>query len=257
MKVTVLGCGSAYGVPLIGGDWGGCDPSNPKNRRTTPSILVEQGDTKFMVDCGPDFRVQAERHAIKVLDGILYTHPHADHIVGNFHLPMLMRYYDNKNLPLFADRATKKEIEKVWWFQNDPKIDVEYYGNGRPYWVEIIPNFPFMVGSLSVLPLLQYHGKMNSIGYRIGNFAYSTDLNDMPDQSWDQLKDLDVWIVESDSESPTKMHSHLEQTLEWIARLKPRKAYITHLDYTMDYDRISAKLPENVFLAYDGLEINL
>ncbi|MBP9822572.1 MAG: MBL fold metallo-hydrolase [Candidatus Pacebacteria bacterium] len=257
MKVTILGCGSAYGVPLIGGDWGSCNPDQPRNRRTTPSILVDHNGSRLMVDCGPDFRIQAEKHKIRLLDGILYTHPHADHIAGNFHLPMFMRYYQDCNLPLYAERSCRKDIERVWWFQNDPAINVEYSGPGRPYWVEIIPFYDFKVGNIEVTPLLQYHGRMNSMGYRIGNFAYSTDLNDMPEQSWNSLQDLDVWVIESDSEKPTTMHSHLEKTLGWIEKLKPKKAYITHLDYTMDYDSISRHLPENVFLAYDDLVIEI
>ncbi len=148
LKITILGCGSAYGVPLIGGDWGDCDPSNPKNRRLAPSILVESKNSKILIDMGPDIREQAEAHQIRHIDGILYTHPHAHHIVGNFHLPMFMRYFETSNLYMYATRACRQEIEKVWWFQNDPKINVEYSGEGRPLWCEIRPYYPFKVGDV-------------------------------------------------------------------------------------------------------------
>lgn len=257
MKVTILGSGSAYGVPFVGGCWGKCDPNNPKNRRTAPSITIEHEGTKVLVDMGPDFRTQAERHSIQLLDAVLYTHPHADHIAGNFHLPKLMYYYQDRNLPLYATRATRKDIERVWWFQNDPAINIEYSGPGRPYWCEIVPYSTLQIGSLSIKTMTQYHGKMESLGFRIGNFAYNTDFKDMPEESYALLNDLDVWVLECNSTEESTMHLHLERALELIARIKPKKAYLTHLDYSMDYDTISAMLPENVELAYDGMEINL
>lgn len=258
MKVTVLGCGSAYGVPVVGGDWGDCNPENPKNRRTAPSILIEKGETKLLVDMGPDYREQAEKHKVRDVDGVFFTHPHADHVTGMFHLPMMMRYFQDKNLPLYMDRFTRKEIEKNWWFQFDPKINVEYSGPGRPYLVEIIEYWPFTVGDITALPMYQQHGKMHSMGLRIDDFAYSTDVCAMPERTFEKLEGVKTWIVECNCEFNTdKSHSFLEQTLGWIDRIKPEKAYLTHLDLTMDYDRISAQLPENVELAYDGLEIVL
>lgn len=258
MKVTVLGSGSAYGVPVIGGDWGRCDPSNPKNRRLSPSVLIENDGRRVLVDLGPDIRQQAERHDIRLLEGIVYTHPHADHITGNFHLPMLMRYYTGgRNLPLLATRACRKDIEKVWWFQNDPSINVQWYGPGRPLWQEIAPYCPFSLAGLDILPLRQFHGSMESIGLRIGNFAYSTDVGDMPEETFAALEGIDVWLVECDSVNPSSSHSHIEKTLSWIERVKPKKAWLTHMDSTMDYDTVAALLPDGVEPAYDNLVIDL
>lgn len=253
LKITILGCGSAYGVPVIGGDWGDCNPDNPRNRRLAPSILVENDDTRILIDMGPDIRPQAERHSIRKLDAILFTHPHADHITGNFHLPMMMRYYSDSNLYMYATRACRKEIEKVWWFQHDPKISVEYSGNGRPLWTEIRSGYKFKVGSIEILPLLHMHGKMEAMTYRIGNFAYTTDASEIPDHTLSKLAGLDTWIVECNCLVPTNSHSYPAKTLEWINHLKPAKAYLTHLDHTMDYDKVSAMLPENVHLCYDDL----
>ncbi len=256
MKIKILGCGSAYGVPFAGGGWGACDPGNPRNRRLTPSILIEDGNSRLLVDMGPDFRQQAEAHEIRLLDGVILTHPHADHITGMFHLPVLMSWYQDRNLPLFATRATIRETEKNWWYMFDPKINVEYSGPGRPYWREVVPYEEIPIGAFMVTPFLQHHGKMDSLGIRIGNFAYSTDVRGFPERSLPYLKNLDVWVVECNNEfDQDGSHSYLAQTLNWIEQHKPEKAYLTHLDYTMDFDAISAKLPANVELAYDGLEI--
>lgn len=258
MKVTVLGCGSAYGVPYAGNSWGACDPKNPKNRRLAPSILLEDGTSRVLVDMGPDFRAQAEKHEIRELDGVFFTHPHADHIAGMFHLPVLMSYYQDRNLSLYADRFTRREIEKNWWYMFDPAINVEYSGPGRPYWTEIIPYSPYQIGKFSILPFIQHHGRMNSLGLRVGDFAYSTDVNEFPEKSLALLKGLKVWMVDCNNEfNKDKSHSYLEQCLRWVDLLKPEKTYLTHLDYTMDYDTIAAKLPSNVELAYDNLEIKI
>ena len=258
LKVTILGSGSAYGVPVIGGDWGTCDPSNPRNRRLAPSILVEKDDSRFLVDMGPDIKEQAEKHRIRDIDGIFFTHPHADHITGCFHLPMLMRYFhDNKHLPMYAERYTRKDIERVWWFQNDPNINVEYSGPGRPYWVEMFPEQTFSIGSIELTTFHQHHGRMMSMGFRIGNFAYSTDVNKFPESSEQYLRNLDTWIVECNCEEETTMHANLEKVFEWVDKFKPKQTWLTHLDHTMDYDRISAKLPSNIRLAYDNLVLEI
>lgn len=256
MKAIVLGSGSAYGVPVVGGDWGKCDPDNPKNRRTSPSVMIEDGDSRVLFDMSPDFRTHAEKHSIRKLDGIMFSHPHADHITGMFHLPMMMQYHSKKeNLCLYANRFTRKEIEKNWWYMFEPWLNIEYYGEGRPYWCELNYGQTYKVGAFDIIPFRQHHGKIDSVGFRVGNFAYSTDCNAFPAESEEYLHGLDVWIVESDSEEETTMHSNLEQTLGWIEKYKPKKAYIGHLNRYMDYDTISAKLPDGVELCYDDLEI--
>jgi phosphoribosyl 1,2-cyclic phosphate phosphodiesterase len=257
MKITVLGSGSAYGVPFVGGGWGKCDPNNSRNRRTTPSILIEDKETKILVDMGPDFGIQSIKHNINLLDAVLYTHGHADHIAGNFHIPKLMYFYQDRNLPLYVTKETQKEIEMMWWFHHNPKINVEYSGPGRPYFKEIVPYEAFKISDLEILPLLQYHSKLQSVGFKIGNFAYSTDFKDMPEESFAHLHDLDVWLLECDSTEESTMHLHLERALMLIEKYKPKKAYLTHLNYMMDYDTITAMLPANVELAYDGLEIEI
>ncbi len=258
LKITVLGSGSAYGVPFAGGDWGKCDPKQPRNRRLAPSILIENADTKLLVDMGPDFRQQAEKHEIRLLDGVFFTHAHADHITGMFHLPVFMKHYQDRNLPLYADRITRLGIEKLWWYMFHEKINPEYSGPGRPFWNEIVPPSPLSIGSLKITPFMQDHGHMHSLGLRVGNFGYSTDVNNFPAASEQHLYGLDVWMVDCNCvENIDKSHGYLEQCLRWVEKYKPKKTYLTHLDYTVDYDRVSAMLPPHVELAYDDLVITL
>jgi phosphoribosyl 1,2-cyclic phosphate phosphodiesterase len=258
VKVTILGSGSAYGVPYAGGGWGACDPKNPKNRRTSPSILIEDKGSRLLIDMSPDFRQHAEKHNIRLLDGVLFTHAHADHITGMFHLPIFMAHYQDRNLPLYADRFTRIGIEKVWWYMFDEKISPEYSGPGRPYWHEVIAPFPLQIGNIKVTPFIQTHGRIHSLGVRVGNFVYSTDVSAFPEESHKFLKDIDVWVVDCNCVAATdNSHGNLEKSLGWIEQFKPKKAYLSHLDYTVDYDTISARLPKNVELAYDDLEIVL
>lgn len=258
MKITILGSGSAYGVPFAGGGWGNCNPENPKNRRTSSSVLIEADGSRLLVDMSPDFHKHAERHTIRKLDGVFFTHAHADHITGMFHLPIFMHWYQDCNLALYTDRLSRIYIEKLWWYMFDAKVSPEYSGPGRPYWNEVIPHFPFAAGNIKATPFLQHHGSGHSLGLRIGNFAYSTDVSAFPEESHKYLEGLDVWVLDCNCLTDTdKSHSHLEKSLGWIERFKPRRAYLTHLDYTIDYDSISARLPENVRLAHDDMTIEI
>jgi phosphoribosyl 1,2-cyclic phosphate phosphodiesterase len=255
MKVTVLGSGSAYGVPYVGGGWGNCDPNNPKNRRTCPSILIQDEATTLLVDMGPDYKEQSLRHNITKLDAVFFTHPHADHIAGMFHLPIQMAHQNGQNLALYADRATRRDIEKVWWYMFDPSIGLEYTGTARPLWREMLPPEQLQIGTLKLQTWWQQHGnRFKSVGLRIGNFGYSTDVSAFPEESEEYLYGLDTWFVDCNCVTNTdKSHGYVEQCLRWAEKFKPRQTYLTHLDYTVDYDTVSKMLPECVDLAYDGL----
>lgn len=197
------------------------------------------------------------KHSIREVDGVIFTHTHADHIVGNFHVPIMMEYYHDKDLLFFTDNFTRKGIEKMWWFQYDPAVNAQFYGPRRPIWVEFQSYQKFKIKDLEILPIPQDHGSMTSYGLRVGNFCYSTDLNKIPDKSFQFLDGLDVWLIECDSINPSSSHSHLEKTLGWIDRVNPKKAILTHLDHTIDYDEVSRILPANVSLAYDDQIIEL
>lgn len=260
MKVTFLGSGSCYGVPTVGNDWGDCDPANPKNRRMVTSITVEKNGTKILVDLSPDFLEQSIKHDLTNLAAILYTHGHPDHILGNFYLPRLLQYYKGKDLPLYADKATQAEIERMFWFQVKDGGQTAFSYGGDTHWEDIVAFEPFQIGGMNILPLPQDHGNMTSYTFRIGNFAYSTDFNQLSDDTLAQLQGLECWIVECNRRhvsSNMNAHLYLERVLELITQLKPKQAYLTHTGVSMDYDAVTAILPPNVHMAYDGLEIDL
>jgi phosphoribosyl 1,2-cyclic phosphate phosphodiesterase len=260
MKCTILGSGSSYGTPIVGGDWGLCDPNEPKNRRTTPSILIESDTTKILIDIGPDYREQSIRHQIKAIDALVLTHIHADHILGYFQLPKMVRYFA-QDLPCYATKETQSEVERVFHYLHDNNAILKFDGKARYYWKDIIPYRSFKVGDIELLPLLQHHGCIDSLGFRCGNFAYNSDFNELTDQTLDCLQGIDTWLIECNGRhrvtEPEEKHLYLEKALELINRVKPQRAILTHLNITMDYDSISRMLPQGVELAYDGLVITL
>jgi phosphoribosyl 1,2-cyclic phosphate phosphodiesterase len=261
MKVTILGSGSCYGVPTVGGDWGECDPKNPKNKRTVASIMVESDRAKLLIDMSPDFHAQSCAHDLKNLDAILATHGHADHILGYFHLPRFMQHCKDRVVPLYADEATQEDITRMFWFQMGEQGDVKFSYGGTTRWDTITPYRDFAVGDMQVQSFVQDHGSIKSHGFRIGNFAYSTDFNSFPAESEQYLHGLDCWILECNrKDMPAKdpdKHMYVERALAFIDNFKPKQAYLTHLNVTMDHDMITRQLPPNVHLAYDGLVLDL
>ncbi len=256
MKITILGCGSSGGVPLIGGAdgrgyWGACDPANPKNQRTRASIYVEIDGLNILVDTSPDLRQQCLRTGITRLDAVLYTHNHADHLLG---VDDLRAFNFQAQAPLIAYTdafyAAQMRTSFPYIFADFPKHG-DYY---KPA-VElrtITPPEPFQIQHTTIQPFYQHHGKVDSIGYRIGKMAYSTDVRAFPVASEPYLEGLDLWIVDCVQYEPHPTHAHLELTLSWIERFKPKRAILTHLNYTMDYAVLQRALPEGVEVAFDG-----
>ncbi len=251
MKITVLGCGSSGGVPLIGGDWGACDLNNARNRRTRVSILIEQGDTTILVDASPDLREQALACDLKKLDAVIFTHSHADHCHGIDELRSFMRM-TKKQTDLYADAETLKELQL--------RFDYIFHGS-KPinlYKPVVTPHEidgPFQIGGASITPFAQDHVNMTSLGIRCGDFAYSTDAKNLDEAAFAALAGVKIWVVDCVREKPHPTHSHIEQTLAWIERIKPQRAYLTHMNETLDYAELAAKLPAGVEPAYDGLVI--
>ncbi|MDR3450172.1 MAG: MBL fold metallo-hydrolase [Alphaproteobacteria bacterium] len=248
MKVTILGCGSASGVPLIGGDWGACDPGNPRNRRSRVSVLVEEGDTKLIVDTSPDMRQQLLDCGLKKLDAVLYTHDHADHCHGIDELRSV-NWLTQKPTPVYATPEVLLGLET--------RFAYIFHGAGGGYYKPVVTTHeitgPFTVGDIAVTPFAQAHGKITSMGFRFGDFAYSTDVSALDEQAFATLAGVKVWVVDALREEPHPTHSHLAQTLEWIARLRPERAILTHMNQTLDYASLAAKLPPGVEPAYDGM----
>ncbi len=251
MKITILGCGASGGVPLIGGSWGLCDPENPRNRRLRVSILVETEGTVVLVDTSPDLRAQLLGVNIKQLDGVLYTHAHADHCHGINDLRSV-NWLIQKPVDLYADSVTLAALKEAFAYVFAPAPPGIFY---RPVVTVHEITGPFTVGALSVQPFKQQHGKGHSLGFRFGPLAYSTDVHAFGPEALDTLRGIKIWIIDCAQEHPHLAHLHLAKTLEYIDLIKPERAYLTHMTHHLDYETLRAKLPSGVEPAYDGLEI--
>jgi phosphoribosyl 1,2-cyclic phosphate phosphodiesterase len=253
MKVTVLGCGGSGGVPLITGDWGRCNPSNPRNRRRRVSVLVEQGGMTIVVDTSPDIRAQFLDAGVKRLDAVLYTHEHADHCHGIDELRAFGHGRKNAPIPAYGTAETLDLLRRRFRYIFEQPTG----GSGvlyRPLLEARVIDGPFLIAGILVTPFVQDHGYgTTTTGYRIGGMAYSTDVVGLDDAAFAVLTDLDLWIVDCLRYEPHPTHAHFERTLSWIARAKPKRAILTHLNHTVDYDDLASRCPPGVEPAYDGL----
>ncbi len=263
LRITVLGCGSSPGVPRIGGDWGACDPTNPKNRRRRCSILVQaidNGDraTNVLVDTSPDIREQLLDTGIGSLDGVLYTHAHADHIHG---IDDLRAFWINSGnrVDIYADRPTLDRLHQAFGYCFETPFGSAYPPILRSH--EIRHSEALAIdgagGALLSLPFNQRHGSINCLGFRFGGFAYSPDVNGFDSEAIETLADLDVWLVDALRHKPHPSHFSLSETLEWINRINPRRAILTHMHVDLDYETLRRELPPHVEPAYDGMVIEL
>jgi phosphoribosyl 1,2-cyclic phosphate phosphodiesterase len=255
MRVTILGCGAAGGVPSLGHGWGRCDPAEPKNRRTRSSILVEEGGTALLVDTSPDLRDQMLRVETRHLDGVLYTHEHADHLHGIDDLREINRAMQAP-IPVWAMADVLEGIQRRFGYVLEPLAE----GATNYYKPVLTPNpivGPFRVGGIPVIPFDQDHGFCRTTGFRFGPLAYSTDVVALPEDSFAALAGIEVWIVGCLSDTPHPTHAHVDKALEWIARIGPRRAYLTHLSPRLDYRALAERLPPHVRPAHDGLTIEV
>ncbi len=253
MRATVLGCGWSGGVPLVGCDCAVCRSDDPRNRRLRCSVLVE-GDAgqRLLIDASPDLRQQLLDASVSRLDGILMTHAHADHCHGIDDLRLICRAMAG-SLDLFGDRATLDELKTRFGYAfTTPR-------EATAGWLSLVPHEiagPFVAGGLAVRPFRQAHGTATTtLGFRIGSFAYSTDLNGLDDAAFQVLEGVDVWVVDCQGVQPSPVHSHLDLTLAWIERVRPRRAVLTHLGHDFDFADLARRLPPGVEPARDGLEL--
>jgi phosphoribosyl 1,2-cyclic phosphate phosphodiesterase len=262
LKFTILGCGSSGGVPRPALGWGDCDPSNPKNRRRRTSLLVEQreraGVTRVLVDTSPDLREQLIDADVDCLDGVLYTHDHADHTHGIDDLRSLF-IKQRRPIDVYLDAETAKVLRTRFGYcfasppgSEYPPIVAEHrLMAGRP--VSIVGQG----GAITALPILQQHGDIASLGFRFGTLAYSCDLSAIPQESIAAFAGLDVWIVDALRHRPHPSHFSLTDALAWIDRLKPRRAILTNLHAELDYEELRRKLPPHIVPAFDGMRFAL
>lgn len=253
MKITFLGTGTSQGIPIIGSTHPVCLSKNPKDKRLRVSVLVEWDNYCYVVDCGPDFRQQMLNAKVSKIDGIIFTHEHADHTMGLDDIrPFFFRQGD---IPLYAHKRVFKSLAKRfdYIFTDKPK----YPGVPSVTTFEI-ENKPFTLGNIDVLPVDGLHYKLQVFGFRFKDFAYLTDMKTVPEAEIEKLKNLEVLVVNALRETPHISHFNLEEALAFIEKVKPKKAYLTHISHHLGFhDDVQQKLPKNVFLAYDNLQITI
>jgi len=266
LRATILGCGSSGGVPRTDGNWGACDPNEPKNRRTRCGLLLQRwrgavGDeaecTSVLIDTAPDLREQMIREGVRHVDAVIYTHDHADqaHGIDDVRAFVLKQ---RKRMPVWMDAPTRATLTKRFGYcffgeGGYPPIleDAGELRHGEPVTI----NGPG--GPLGLTPLAQDHGGTQSLGFRFGGAAYSNDLVDMPAETLAALAGLEVWIADALRYTPHPTHAHLARTLGWIANLKPARAILTNMHIDMDYRQLAGELPSGVEPAFDGLSFEI
>jgi phosphoribosyl 1,2-cyclic phosphate phosphodiesterase len=254
MEVRILGCGTSSGVPRVGNDWGTCNPAQPRNRRRRVSILVTHERASILVDTGPDLREQLLDARVSAVDAVIWTHDHADHCHG---IDDLRQLFHARGRPVtgYAREDSLEVIQSRFAYAFDGK-------SGYPAVVEgnVLPDH-LNISGISVQTVDLPHGSITSAGLRFDaggrTIVYTTDFNELTDQMAYRLEEADLWIVDALRRRPHPTHPHLDQVLEWVRQVRPKRTVLTHLDNTMDYDTLVAELPEGVEPGYDGMEIAL
>lgn len=259
-RLVLLGTGSSGGVPRVGNDWGACDPSEPRNRRTRCSALLERfagnGEaTRILIDTAPDLREQLLACETPRLDAVVYTHDHADQAHGIDDV-RAFAIRQRQQIPVYFDVDTQRRLESRFHY-------IFHGAGGYPPILAaqpaVLPLHRFTItgagGPVDLLPVDMEHGRIRCMGYRIGNVAYCNDVNGLPPETLDALHGLDTLVIDALRYAPHPSHAHLELTLSWIRELKPKRAILTNLHVDMDYKTLIGELPDGVEPAYDGLEI--
>lgn len=257
MRVTVLGCGTSAGVPVIGCTCAVCRSGDPRNRRRRCSILVEAQGQRILFDTGPDLREQCLDAGIARLDAVVYTHAHADHLHGLDDLRAVNNIIGH-SLPAYGHADVLARIQERFPYAFLGGQD----GIGGFWRPDLTPvpfsgDAPFQIGPVELLPLRHGHGRGHVWGFRVGRFAYSTDADELDEAYLEALDGVDAWLVDALRDDPHPSHSHLHRTLEWIAAVRPARAYLTHMNHEVDYATWRQKLPPGVEPAYDGLVIGI
>ncbi|MGL4636595.1 MAG: MBL fold metallo-hydrolase [Beijerinckiaceae bacterium] len=259
--ITILGCGSSGGVPRVGSGWGACDPLEPRNRRRRCSVLIRQMDgdkmTSVLVDTGPDMREQLLDANVQRLDAVVYTHDHADHTHGIDDIRPLV-LHSRRRIDAFCDERTSQAL----WQRFDYIFRTPKGSDYPPILTErrIESGTSFEVtgdgGAMPIMPFRLIHGSIDAQGLRVGDMAYTPDVSAVPEESVPYLANLDLWIIDALRVTPHPTHFNLEQALEWIARMKPKRAVLTNLHTDLDYRTLCNDLPATVVPAFDGLALS-
>ena len=254
LRLLFLGSGTSAGVPMIGCDCQTCTSPDPRDARTRCSVVISYGGTSVLVDTTPELRLQAVWNGVRKIDALVYTHAHADHIMG---LDEVRRFNSIKGGPLdvWATPATFKTLRQCFGYAfRTPDPNAGVY---RPHLVPREIDGPFEIGGQTWTPIPMLHGKMPVLGFRLGGLAYCTDVSELPAESWPLLDRLDTLVIDGLQWAKHPTHFSIDEALAVIEQLRPRRAYLTHLAHGVLHARDEPKLPENVKLAHDGLELSL
>lgn len=250
-SILVLGSGTSVGVPMIGCHCKVCTSSDSRDRRLRPSVLLRLGDKRLLIDTSPDLRYQALRYGIDRIDGILYTHAHADHILGLDDVRPF-NFMQRQGIPIFASKQAWETIERTFRYV----FDASPSESSRP---RLCPNLfgdePFSVAGVEITPIPIAHGRTVIHGFRFGDCAYLTDHSAIPEPSLAKLRGLDVLFLDALRHNPHPTHSTVVESLKTVELLKPQRAYFTHISHDLLHAKVEAALPPNVHIAFDGLEI--
>jgi phosphoribosyl 1,2-cyclic phosphate phosphodiesterase len=265
LRITLLGTGGSGGVPLIGGadgrgNWGLCDPLVPENCRSRSSIFIEHTDsagklTRILVDASPDLRAQALRHGVAGIDAVIFTHAHADHILGIDELRVFNRIA-GRALPVFANAATLAEMGRRFDYAFRAPTPPAFF---RPALIghDVVGGDRFSVEGIDITSLDMDHQVMRVLGIRMGSFAYTTDVVRLSDGDIAALQGLDCWVLGCFQLSPHMTHAHLDLALAWYRLVRPKRLILTHMGPDMDYAALRAKMPAGVEIGFDGLQFSL
>ncbi|WP_282096610.1 MBL fold metallo-hydrolase [Epibacterium ulvae] len=256
LRFTILGCGSSGGVPRLGGQWGDCDPNNPKNNRRRCSILVERdgpnGTTSVLIDTSPDMRSQLLDAQVGRLDAVVYTHSHADHVHGLDDLRMIV-FNMKTRVPVYADAETEQALISRFGY-----AFIQPEGSSYPPILDLHRiDGAFTIsgpgGDISLRPFQVKHGAIDSLGFRIHDVAYLPDVSEIYDDALPELENLDCWILDALRRSPHPTHFNLDTALDWIKRMAPKRAVLTNLHNDLDYATLEAETADHITPAYDGM----
>lgn len=260
VTLTILGSGSSAGVPRPALGWGACDPTNPKNRRRRCSLLVEkngnEGVTRVLIDTSPDLREQLIDANVDHLEAVFLTHEHADQTHGIDDLRSVV-LHQRKRIPVYLNRSTAKDIASrfAYCFEQVPGSDYPAILSRHSIEAGGMQIIEGKGGTIALSAFLLQHGNINALGYRIGNAAYTPDLNDIPKESYGALENLDLWIIDALRYAPHPSHFSLDDALGWIDKFKPKRAVLTNLHSDLDYEIVRRKLPDGVVPGYDGMQL--